>query len=401
MILQIKPLKHQKEFLLSNSVHTALIGGYGAGKSHAGVLKTVIKKIEFCGLNVAYYLPTYALIKDIALPKFSEILTDFGIKFKINKHDNTITTDYGKILLRNMSDPNKIVGYEVAYSMIDEADTLPKGKMSDIFVRILGRNRLKLPNNQPNCVDTVSTPEGFGWLYEFFVKEWTTNKKVIRARTYDNPYLPENYIETLRESYSEALFNAYINGEFVNLNSASVYKSFNRKINKSVETIQPNDILYIGLDFNVTKMNAVIHVLRDNVLHAVDEIANGFNTQDICDILKTRFAEFKIYVIPDASGNARASNGASNFDIIRSNGFIIDAPRKNPSISDRVNGLNLAFENGTYYVNDDKCPNFTEALENQVYKNGVPDKAGGYDHITEAGGYACFKKLYGMKSQVL
>lgn len=401
MILTIKPLKHQKDFLLSNAIHTALIGGYGAGKSHAGVLKTVIKKIEYNGLNVAYYLPTYALIKDIALPKFSEILTDFGIRFTINKHDNTITTDYGKILLRNMSDPNKIVGYEVAYSMIDEADTLPKGKMSDIFVRILGRNRLKLPNNQPNCVDTVSTPEGFGWLYEFFVKEWTTNKNVIRARTYDNPFLPPNYIETLRESYSEALFNAYINGEFVNLNSASVYKSFNRKVNRSVETIQPDDILFIGLDFNVTKMNAVVHVLRDGVLHAVDEIANGFNTQDVCDILKTRFVGHKIHVIPDASGNARASNGASNFDIIRSNGFIIDAPRKNPSISDRVNGLNLAFENGTYYVNDETCPNYTEALENQVYKNGVPDKSGGYDHITEAGGYACFKKLYGMKSQVL
>lgn len=382
-------------------MHTALIGGYGAGKSHAGVLKTIIKKIQYKGLNVAYYLPTYALIKDIALPKFSDLLTEFGIRYTINKHDNTITTDYGKILLRNMSDPNKIVGYEVAYSMIDEADTLPKNKMSDVFVRIIGRNRLKLPNNEQNCCDTVSTPEGFGWLYEYFVKQWSVNKLVIRAKTYDNPYLPKNYIEGLRESYSEPQFNAYINGEFVNLNSSSVYNAYNRKVNASNETIQPSDVLYIGLDFNVTNMNAVIHVKRNNDLHAVAEIVKGHNTQDICDILKTKYPAHRIVINPDASGNARTTSGASDFTILKSNGFVVDAPKKNPNISERVNAVNLAFQNGTYYVNFDLCPVFAEALENQVYKNGVPDKTGGYDHITEAAGYAAFKNLYGKKSQVL
>jgi len=401
MQLQIKPLKHQKTFLLSTAPHTALIGGYGAGKSHAGVMKTIIKKIQYNGLNVAYYLPTYALIKDIALPKFSELLTEYDIPYKINKHDNTITTPYGKILLRNMSDPNKIVGYEVAYSMIDEADTLPKGKMADIFVRILGRNRLKLPNGEHNCVDTVSTPEGFGWLYEFFVKQPSQNKLIIRARTYDNPHLPTTYIDNLRESYSEPQFNAYINGEFVNLNSSSVYNAYNRKVNSSTETIKAEDILYVGLDFNITNMNAVIHVMRDKVLHAVDEIYKAFNTQDICDILKARFPFHKIYIIPDASGNARTTSGASDFTILLNNGFKIDAPRKNPNVNERVNAINLAFQNGTYYVNDTACPNYAEALENQIYKNGVPDKTGGYDHITEAAGYAAFKKLYGKKLQVL
>lgn len=399
--MDIVALKHQKKFLFSNSNHTALIGGYGCGKSHAGVMKTILKKIEYNGLNVAYYLPTYALIKDIALPKFSELLTEYGIKFTINKHDNTITTKYGKILLRNMSDPNKIVGYEVAYSLIDEADTLPKGKMTDVFVRILGRNRLKLPNNQSNCVDVVSTPEGFGWLYEFFVKEWTTNKNVIRAKTQDNPNLPADYIEILRQTYSTNQVEAYLNGEFVNLNSSSVYNSYDRKRNRSVETVQPNDVLYVGLDFNITNMNAVIHVKRNGDLHAVDEIYKAFNTQDICDILKSRYPNHKIIVNPDASGAARTTSGASDFTIIKSNDIVIDAPRKNPNVKERVNAINLAFENGTYYVNDSICKAYAEALENQVYKNGIPDKTAGYDHINEAAGYAAFKNLYGKKSQVL
>ncbi|MHC0441020.1 phage terminase large subunit [Flavobacterium sp. 3-210] len=401
MKLQIKGLPHQQRFLLSTANHTALIGGYGAGKTHAGVMKTIFKKLQYNGLDVAYYLPTYALIKDIALPKFSALLTEWGIKYKINKHDNTITTDYGKILLRNMSDPNKIVGYEVAYSLIDEADTLPKGKMADVFVRILGRNRLKLPNGEQNCVDTVSTPEGFGWLYEFFVKEETPNKNVIRAKTSNNPFLPDNYVQILRETYTESQVNAYINGEFVNLNSSSVYKSYNRKINRSHETVKAGEMLYVGLDFNITNMNAVIHVKRKGELHAVDEITKAFNTQDICDILKHRYPNHKIIINPDSSGAARSTSGASDFTILRGNGFVVESFRKNPNVSERVNGVNLSFEKGEYYVNDEACPVYAEALENQVYKNGYPDKTGGYDHVTEAAGYAVFRQLYGMKSQVL
>jgi hypothetical protein len=32
--------------------------------------------------------------------------------------------------------------------------------------------------------------------------------------------------------------------------------------------------------------------------------------------------------------------------------------------------------------------------ENQAYKNGIPDKQSGFDHITEAGGYCVFKNLF-------
>jgi hypothetical protein len=55
-----------------------------------------------------------------------------------------------------------------------------------------------------------------------------------------------------------------------------------------------------------------------------------------------------------------------------------------------VNAVNLAFQNDNYYVNDN-LPTYSEALENQAYKNGIPDKQSGSDHITEAGGYCVFK----------
>jgi len=42
--IDVDALVHQGEFIQSNVRHTALVGGYGSGKSFAGVLKTLLKK---------------------------------------------------------------------------------------------------------------------------------------------------------------------------------------------------------------------------------------------------------------------------------------------------------------------------------------------------------------------
>ena len=62
----INILEHQAEFINSTHRHTGLVGGFRSGKSQAGVFKTIAKKLQLPGVDVAYYLPTYGLIKDIA-----------------------------------------------------------------------------------------------------------------------------------------------------------------------------------------------------------------------------------------------------------------------------------------------------------------------------------------------
>ena len=401
MQLEINTLKHQKEFINSTAKHTALIGGFGSGKSHCGVDKTIIKKLLLPDINCAYYLPTYGLIQDVAIPKFTSQLIGYNIDFTINRSENIIRCKYGNILLRNMSDPERIIGYETGYSLIDETDILTKDKMSDVFMKIIGRNRSVLPKGHINQTDVVGTPEGFKWLYEFFIKNASQNKHVIKAKTYDNPYLPAGYVETLKETYTDAQITAYLNGDFVNLNSASVYTSYNRKAHRTDAVPYPNEQLFIGMDFNITNMNAVIHVKRNGKLYAVGEIAGGYDTQSTANYLRENYLGHKFVINPDASGNARSTSGSSDFTILREAGFTIDAPRKNPNVGERVNSVNLAFQNDLYYVNDKLCPSYSEALENQAYKNGVPDKNSGFDHITEAGGYCVFKNLFGKKSQVL
>jgi hypothetical protein len=60
-----------------------------------------------------------------------------------------------------------------------------------------------LPLGHINQTDVVGTPEGFKWLYDFFIKK-CDHKAVIKAKTYDNPFLPDGYVDTLKETYTTA-----------------------------------------------------------------------------------------------------------------------------------------------------------------------------------------------------
>jgi hypothetical protein len=100
----------------------------------------------------------------------------------------------------------------------------------------------------------------------------------------------------------------------------------------------------------------------------------------------------EIYIYPDSSGKNRKSVGASETDIslMRNAGFIMRFKSTNPAVKDRVNAMNGMFCNSKgerrYKVNTKKCPNYTEKLEQQIYKNGEPEKDGTED-VNDAGGY--------------
>lgn len=397
----INLLKHQAEFIQSTYRHTALVAGFGGGKSHAGVYKTIVKKLAYPKIDVAYYLPTYPLIKDIAFVKFSEALTEIGLEFQLNKTDKEFITRYGRIIMRSMDNPDLIVGYEVGYSLIDEADILPKAKMQDVFNKIIARNRKPLPNNDLNQTDMVSTPEGFKFLYDFFVTNGNDNKRVIKASTYDNPFVSDDYINSLLDSYNAQQIQAYLNGEFVNLTSGSVYGDYDKDKNYSNREIKEGDTLHVGMDFNITNMAAVVHVIDDKIPIAVDEVVKAFDTKAMCEILKQRYPNHNIIVYPDSSGKNRTSsnNGVTDHAIIKSYGFSIQCDAKNPFIRDRVNTMNEQFRQG-YLVNTNKCPIYSDALSQIAYNGDLPDKSSGLDHITDAGGYFIWFR-YGKKKNIV
>lgn len=380
-------LQHQLDFINSTKRHTGLVGGFRSGKSHAGVLKTIAKKLMLPAVDVAYYLPTYPLIKDIAFPKFTEILLAEKIPFTINKSDKDILTPYGRIICRSMDNPDLIVGYEVGYSLIDEADVLPKAKMQEVMIKILARNSVRTEGNN-NATDFVSTPEGFRFLHNFFVNGASDEKLLVKASTKNNPFISDSYIQSLLDEYTPEQLQAYLEGEFVNLTSGTVCSNYDRDVNHSNRQLKENDTLHIGVDFNIMHMSAIIHVIDDGEPIAIDEIIDEYDTESLCNAINKRFANHNIVVYPDASGQNRKSSASdTDIDILKRHRFIVKALTKNPLVKDRINTMNKKFQDNTYKVNKFNCPRYVESLEQLPYKNGEPDKTLGLDHPFDAGGY--------------
>lgn len=384
--MTIKLTESQGDFFESKHRNSAFVGGYGSGKTFVGILKIVTEKLRLPGTNMAYYMPTYPLIRDVAFPRISEVFDELGIKYNLNKSDKEFITDYGSIIMRSMDNPSLIVGYEVAYSIIDEADVLPKAKMEQAYTKITARNRQKI--NEQNKLDFVSTPEGFSFLYDFFVKKSSDNKNLIHGSTYENRHnLPEDYIDSLIETYTENQLEAYLNGQFINLSSGNVYYVFDREIHHSSREIKEHDILHIGMDFNITNMSAVVRVMDGNISTAVEEITGAYDTAEMIRIIKERFANYRIVIYPDASSNARNTAGVSDMQLLKEARFVVRSNKSNPRVRDRVSVVNNSFEKLYSFVNTHKCPSLTEAYEQLGYKNGEPDKTTGFDHITDADGY--------------
>ncbi|MHB8914401.1 MAG: terminase large subunit domain-containing protein [Thiobacillus sp.] len=372
------------------------MAGFGSGKTAAGILRAIRLKFANPGGDVAYYLPTYDLVRMIGYPRFSEVLRNYGVRYTLNKAEHVINiAGKGSIIFRTLDNPERIVGYEVADSIVDELDTLKTDDATRAWQQIIARNRQKKPRGALNTVGVATTPEGFKFCYARWKKEPTEGYQLIKASTYSNARnLPDGYIDSLKRSYPAQLINAYIEGEFVNLTAGAVYPDFDRALNNTPETIAPGEDLHIGLDFNVYNCTAVIAVIRLGVPRILAELTKMRDTPHVIDTIKQKYAGHKVSIYPDASGGSNKTVNATTSDLLllQQAGFEVRVPSKNPFVKERVMAVNAMICNSVgerrLLINAVLCPVITECLEQQIYdKNGEPDKTEGKDHAPDALGY--------------
>lgn len=403
-VQQIQLSQPQLRLISTPHKFPAFVGGFGSGKTEALINRGLYLKTKYPLGNIGYYLPTYDLVRMIGFPRFEEKLEAYHIPYKSVTSPRPLINieNAGQIIFRTMDNPNRIVGYEVMDSLVDEIDILKPIDAENAWNKILARNRQKKIDGADNTIAVGCTPEGFKFVYNTWKKDLDALSKgheLIKASTYSNLVnLPKNYINDLLERYNSQLVMAYIYGEFVNLNAGAVYPDFDRILNGCDTEIglhngNPED-LHIGMDFNVTKMAAVVNVRRDGWPHAVAEITRVFDTPAMIKALKAMYPKNRKFVYPDASGSSRKSVNASqsDIDLLNQAGFYVMAKDANPQVKNRVLSINVMIKNAKderrFKVNIKNCPNYVETLETQAYnENGEPDKSSGLDHLGDAEGY--------------
>ena len=391
--------KPQTKTYLSTAKFVGCAAGLGSGKTFTIALKMLDTFFRYKGCNLAYSAPTYGLIRDIIYPLLEEFLIASNTRYTLNKADAQLSVPgYGKIFFRSMTKPETIIGFSILDAFLDELDVIPEAQAEVVIDKFLARIRQKIPNKK-NQIVCISSPEGFKYMYNNFEKNPIAGSELIRMSTYSNQAnLPDDYISSMVAKYPQSMIDAYLLGKFVNIAANEVWKDFDRKLNNSMEEARSGETMHVGFDFNVGRGCAVAYVEREvngePTLHAVNEFHGSTDTPESIAKVKTTYANHPIIAYPDATGKARKSVDSTKSDIslLKAAGFLVKKNSKNPSIKDRVTATNAAFCNGNgfrrAFVNVNKCPLFTEALEHQTYDDdGLPVKDGKLDDIADSGTY--------------
>ncbi len=412
----------QFEFYSMDKQFRAFVGGYRSGKTYLGCVRLCILALSYPGIKLGYFAPTYPQISDIFYATIEDVAGMFGMTADVKVSIKEVTLSYygdvhAVVKCRSMEHPSRIVGFDINHALIDEIDTLKKEKADAAWKKIIARLSssgfdeqrlydeevnadLVIEALEENTVDFTTTPEGFGWVYDLFVKQLKGDEDlqryygIVHASTKQNAKnLAKGYIESLYATYPPNLVDAYINGKFTNLVSGTIYTCYDRKLNNTNRTIKKDDHLHIGMDFNVGKMSAIVHVKDEGTTSAVGELMGLLDTPAMIDAIQERYPDHRVTIYPDASGQNRKSANASETDISQLKAaFKVKNKSKNPFVKDRIASVQamLCNANGDrrYFINENECPETCDSLEQQVYnKAGEPDKSHDNDHPNDALGY--------------
>ena len=377
--------------------------GYGAGKTRALCAKAVHLAAANQGFIGAVMEPTGPLIRDIWQNDFDDFLEAYGIPYTFRASplpEYLLHLPGGdtKILCRSFENWTRIIGLNLAWVLADEIDTVAPSIASRAFPKILGRLR----SGNIRQFGAASTPEGFRWMFNTFASEEAqgrSDRRLIKMRTQDNPYLPPDFIERLQANYDSNLLRAYLDGEFINLTTGTVYDRFDRAKHITAEVLDiSRDPLRVGVDFNVGNMSAVIGVRTGKGLTIVDEVSGAHDTDALGAEIRRRYPDHRIYGYPDASGGNRSTNASqTDIQILESYGISNQSPKANPPIRDRVAAVQALLENGKGEIRlkvSSSCRRVIECLELQCYsEKGEPDKDAGHDHMNDALGYLVWREF--------
>ena len=416
--VEVELLKAQAEFIFSNALYPAIIGGLGSGKSEAGIHRAIKLKIDTPKQNTGYYLPTYDLITLMAIPRFEEMLIKLGLPYKINKSNYRIDIDgYSSIILRSMQNPERIIAYETADAVLDELDTLKKEDASLIWRKVSERTRATKENGLPNTMSVVTTPDmgDTGFCYEKWGGDLLLNNTeviegaeytkflLVNASTYDNVYLPKGYVEQIKQNYDPILVELYLSGQFVSLNQNKVYYCYNKLKHDTDKTKEEFERLIIGLDFNIGACCYTVYgreTIRDRnseyygkyAYYMVEE-GYGHDTRALVNIFADKYKDYQIELFPDATGKKNTTNASqSDISILRES-YSVNAPEGNGAVRDRVASANALFSQGRFFINSLACPKSANAFKSQGWgKDGKPEKydnhdGGAIDDYTDGGTY--------------
>jgi phage terminase large subunit len=255
----------QDGFFRSEEPFPAFMGGQGSGKTAGGVMKAWRYTVENPGSRGVWTEPVAAMFQESLLPTLRSFFGDY---------EGSLWTEQGKggpnhriefsngclWMLKAAETPERLVGFEVAWALMNEAGSTEHGSQEQAYLNLVGRLRQK---GFRHWLGIATTPSGYNWLWREWVDSPTakeTGHILFRGATSENAAnLPDGYIERMTQTYIEGtpMYRQYVLGEFVQMEGL-VLPNFD--VDKHVSPWPAT--LFIrkiaGVDFGVQSATAIV-----------------------------------------------------------------------------------------------------------------------------------------------
>lgn len=383
-------LPHQKQAIVAQEREVMMLGGIGTGKSYT-IAQLILSRIGMCPkATILLCANSYQQLMSATVKALTLVLDDYCVPYEsvLSGAKKRITIGKATILLYSLEKYDNIRGVEADFIFVDEACYAREESIQVLRGRLRGKNTTK------HQIFYCSSPNGYNWAYEQFNKPILNNKRLIQCKTKDNIFLPPEYYNELLEQYggeTSPLARQELFGNFVNLQSGSIYCHFDRKTNVKPIQLNKQYPVYCGVDFNIDEMNATYIQYINGVFklcHEVKLTHRNANTHDLGSRIISDLQGYNVLIVPDSTGIARKSSSTSSqsdIQILKSLGLnVMDT--HNPLIRDRQQTLNVAFLKKTCEI-DLGCHNTIKEIETLCGR----DKEGLVSHLSVTLGYVLWK----------
>jgi len=223
IILNYKPIATLKKFHFADTKFRAMGGGFGDGKTLALCQEAILLAMEYPNSLGLIGRATYPELRDTTRKMFLDVCPKPLIE-NFNKTENHLWLRNGsEIIFRALTaiseeDKSKFKNINLGWFAVDQAEEIEE----EIFDLLRGRLRQK---EGPRRAFIAFNSEGHNWIWEKWVKYPKKEYRLFMAHSFENPYLPEDYLWDLIVNNPEEWTMRYVMGSF-DVFKGKIFKDF-------------------------------------------------------------------------------------------------------------------------------------------------------------------------------
>lgn len=390
-----EPLEYQENFLDNGKKRRIFVAGRQVGKSRSASWFAIWYAVTHANADVL----VLAKAKRQAMELFNTVKAELRKsnadgEWGIPRETRTeINFDNGSrvLCLPVGTDGSNIRGYSADLLMVDEAAFIK----DDIFQEVLS----PMLSVGDNTFVMTSTPLGKrGYFYDRFrdALDGENEYHVTHARTFDNPYVKDQFIDEMEQSLTPIQFRQEIEGKFVE--SADAYFTTEEVLHDEVALSEPvkqeTKECYLGADVAHTGDDASVYISIDGKGNVYDiEHTNNKKLTDAMGRIK-ELDKFHGYdkILIDATGLGTGVVDQLQESIGRKvEGFTFSNPKKAnlySTLKDSFQDKNIHFRhNRNADSEENTMVNQLTALEYDYTSTGrlkIAHPSGGHDDFCDA-----------------